>query len=408
MFTYVARDVMGNVVRGEEEVETEDALVRALQRKQLYVVKVKAKGGAFSANQEIELPEWLGGGSVSRKEKTVFTRQLGTIMHSGVSIVSAMEALELQAKTAAMRRLIRSTRELIETGVPVGEAFADREDLWGELYVNLVRAGDATGTLPQAMAHLAGHLERSGTIAARIKSALTYPTVVFVIALGVAGFLLTQIVPQFAEILIELDADLPRITEVMLALSDFLVTNPVSVGLIVLSLLAFVVLTYRWEAGKYVYHLLFARLPVVKLLFKGSSVAGFASAFAAGLQSGLPVLDALEVAQRVVGNRVMRRSLDRVRTDVSRGEPVSRAMRDFPGVYPPVFVSMLRSGEDAGNVEVMVTHAQKYFQEEVDTTVDNLTSLIEPIMIVVLGGIIAVIVLSLFLPLWEAMSALGD
>lgn len=400
---------MGNVVRGEQDLDTQEALVRALQRKQLYVVKVSPKGGAMlSGSQEVELPEWLGGGQVNHKEKTVFTRQLGTLMKAGVSIVGGMEALESQVKTAAMKRLIRSTRDLVESGVPVGEAFAEREDRWGELYVNLIRAGDATGTLPETMVNLAEHLERSGSIAARIKSAMTYPAVVFAIALGVAGFLLTQIVPQFAEILIELDAELPRITEVMLGLSDFLVNNPMGLGLSVLATVAFFVLTYRNESGKYVYHWLFARTPVVKLIFNGSSVATFASAFAVSLRAGLPVLDALEVAQRVVGNRVMRRSLDRVRTDVSRGEPVSRSLKDFPGVYPSVFVSMLRSGEDAGNMEVMVGHAQAYFQEEVDNTVDNLTSLIEPFMIVVLGGIIATIVLALFLPLWEAMSALGN
>jgi type IV pilus assembly protein PilC len=407
IYSYTARDSLGNLVRGEEDVDTPDALVVALQRKQLYPTKISRKSQLLNPNAEVELPKWLGGDQVNKKEKTVFTRQLGTLMKAGVSLVSALDALEQQAKTGAMRRLIRNVRERIEVGTPVGEAFADYEGQFGELYVNLVRAGDLTGTLPETMQNLSEHLERAGQIAGKIKSALTYPGVVFAIAIGIAGFLLTNIVPIFAEILLDLEAELPQITVVTLAISDFIRTKPIQLVGGIVGVVAFFYFTYRNESGRYVYHWLFARTPVVKLIFNGSSIATFASGFAVALRSGLPILDALEVSQKIIGNRVMKYSLDRVRADVERGEPVSRSMSDFPGVYPSIFISMLRSGEDSGNVETMVTHAQEYYQNEVDLIVENLTSLIEPIMIVVLGGLIAVITLSLFLPLWGALGAMA-
>ena len=405
-YTYVARDSLGNMVRGEEDVDTPDALVQALQRKSLFVVKVQKKARGISKGGEVELPEWAGGGQVKKKELTVITRQLGTLMKAGVSLVGAMEALEAQANTGAMRKLIRHVREQVETGMPVGDAFAEKEDKFGELYVNLVRAGDQTGTLPETMQSLADHLERSGKIAGKIKGALMYPVTVLMLALGIAWFLLTNIVPQFAEILTSMDAELPKITEITLALSDILQNRPLEIGLGVLGTIAFFVLSHRNEKGKSIYHLLFTRIPIVKLLFNGSSVASFASAFNVALRSGLPVLDALEIAQRVVGNRVMRKALMRVRADVSRGEPVSRSMKDFPVVFPSIFISMLRSGEDAGNLEAMVENAQDYYQTEVDQAVENLTTMLEPVMIVLLGGLIAVIMLSLFLPMWGAMGSL--
>ena len=405
-YTYVARDSIGNMVRGEEDVDTPDALIQALQRKQLFVVKVKKKARGVSSGGEVDLPEWAGGGQVKKKELTVFTRQLGTLMKAGVSLVAAMEALENQSKAAAMRKLVRHVREQVETGMPVGDAFAEKEGKLGELYVNLVRAGDQTGTLPETMQSLADHLEHSGKIAGKIKGALMYPVTVLLLALGIAWFLLTNIVPQFAEILTSMDAELPKITEITMAISDVLQNQPLEIGLAVLAFIAFLVLSYRNEKGKAIYHEGFARTPIVKLLFNGSSIASFASAFNVALRAGLPVLEALEIAQRVVGNRVMRKALTRVRADVSRGEQVSRSMKDFPVVFPPIFVSMLRSGEDAGNLEAMVENAQDYYQTEVDQAVENLTTMIEPVMIVVLAGLIAVIMLSLFLPMWGAMGSL--
>jgi type IV pilus assembly protein PilC len=407
LFTYVARDSAGNIVRGEEDVDTPETLVRALQRKQLYVVRVQQKRAGFSANAEIELPKWLGGDRTSAKERTVFTRQLGTLMRAGVSIVGSMAALQSQAKTGAMRRLIRDVREYIETGMPVADAFAEREEHFGELYINLVRAGDATGTLPETMQSLADHLERAGKIAAKIKSALTYPMTVLLIALAIAYYLLTQIVPAFAEILRDLEAELPKITEITLGISDFLQKHPLETLGGILAIVGFFYTSYRTERGKYIYHVIFARLPIVKLIFLGSSVASFCSALAVSLRSGLPIVDSLEVAQRVVGNRVMRTALDRVIADVSRGEPLSRSLATFPATFPSVLVSMINSGEDSGNVEAMVENSRDYFQTEVDNTVGNLTTLIEPVMIVLLGGLVAVIMLSLFLPLWGALSAMN-
>lgn len=408
LFRYVVRDRAGVERKGEEEAETEDQLVRALQRKGFIVIRVQRARAWLSANAEVELPDWLGGGSITKKERMVFTRQLGTLMRTGVSLVSALEALEAQAKTSAMRRTIRHVREQVQGGMPVGDAFAEKERQFGELYVNLVRAGDRTGTLAETMLSLADHLERSGKLAGRISSALAYPVTVMLIGIGVGWYLLTQIVPQFAEMLADMDAELPQVTQVTLAVSSFLQERPLELGLGVLALIAAVVLAYRSEAGRYGFHWLFERTPIMKLLFRGSSVASFSSVFAVALRSGLPMLEALDVSQRVVGNRVMRRVLDGVRSDVARGEPVSYSLQDHPVTFPPIFTAMVRAGEEAGNVEEMVENAQDYFQNEVDQTVDSLTSMLEPVMIVFLGGLIAVIMVSLFMPLWSAMDALGS
>lgn len=406
-FTYVVRDHSGLLRRGEEETETEEQLIQALQRKGFFVVKVAPKRAWASANTEVELPEWLGGGGVSKKEVTVFTRQLGTLMRTGVNLVSAMEALEGQAKSAAMRRTIKHVREQVQTGMPVGDAFAEKERQFGELYINLVRAGDQTGTLGETMISLAEHMERSGKIAGRIKSALAYPVTVLLIGLGIGWYLLTQIVPQFAQMLLDMEAELPKLTEVTLAISNFLQEHPLEVGLGILALVVGIVASYRSERGKYIYHWVFERTPIVKLLFKGSSIASFASAFAVALRSGLPVLEALEIAERVVGNRVMRRAIGGIRADVSRGEAVSQSLQQYPVTFPHIFTAMLRAGEDSGNMEEMVENAQDYYQNEVDQTVDGLTSMLEPVMIVFLGGLIATIMLSMFLPMWGAMDAMG-
>lgn len=406
-FTYVVRDHTGLLRRGEEETETEEQLIQALQRKGFFVVKVAQKRAWASANTEVELPEWLGGGGVSKKEVTVFTRQLGTLMRTGVNLVSAMEALEGQAKSAAMRRTIKHVREQVQTGMPVGDAFAEKERQFGELYINLVRAGDQTGTLSETMLSLAEHMERSGKIAGRIKSALAYPVTVLLIGLGIGWYLLTQIVPQFAQMLLDMEAELPKLTEVTLAISNFLQEHPLEVGLGILALVVGIVASYRSERGKYIYHWVFERTPIVKLLFKGSSIASFASAFAVALRSGLPVLEALEIAERVVGNRVMRRAIGGIRADVSRGEAVSQSLQQYPVTFPHIFTAMLRAGEDSGNMEEMVENAQDYYQNEVDQTVDGLTSMLEPVMIVFLGGLIATIMLSMFLPMWGAMDAMG-
>src|SRR5690606_15473285 len=179
------------------------------------------------------------------------------------------------------------------------------------------------------------------------------------------------------------------------------------VGLGILALVVGIVASYRSERGKYIYHWVFERTPIVKLLFKGSSIASFASAFAVALRSGLPVLEALEIAERLVGNRVMRRAIGVLRADVSGGAAVPEWLQLYPVTFPHIFTAMLRAGEDSANMEEMVENAQDYYQNEVDQTVDGLTSMLEPVMIVFLGGLIATIMLSLFLPMWTAMDTLG-
>lgn len=329
-----------------------------------------------------------------------FSRKLAAMLSAGLPIVASLSALERQSRHAAFKLLIAQIRKAIENGAALSEALRRYPSVFDELYTNLVRAGESGGQLAETLARLASLLEASARLRRKVSGAMVYPTVVLCIAVAITTALILFIVPVFADMFSSFQQKLPGPTLFLLSASDFLKHYL----LVVLTVLAAGIVAFKkWKAtaaGGYTLDRLLLKMPVFGDLTGKVASARFARTFGQLIHSGVPILTALEIAAGATGNKVAARVIMNSRAVVERGDLLSSALLDQP-VFDPMLVDMLQAGEKTGKVDEMMSFTADYFDDEINTTLDGLTALLEPIMMVLLGAIIGGIVVCMFLPIFR-------
>ena len=391
-FVWQGRDKRGVIMKGEQTAKNVN-LLRAELRKQGItptVVKVKGKpmfGGA--------------GKKVSARDIAVFSRQLATMMKSGVPIVMALEIIGNGNKNPAMKKLVGAIRADIEGGSSIYEAMGKHPVQFDELYRNLVRAGEASGVLETVLETIANYKENIESIKGKIKKALFYPITVIAVAIMVCAVLMIFVVPTFKETFVSYGADLPAFTTLVFGISDMVVAWWWLIALIVgVAFAAFMFMYKRSVPLQHFVDRLMLKLPVIGKVLQNSAIARFARTLAVTFKAGVPLVEALESVAGATGNTVYEKAVLRMRTDVSVGYPVNVAMKQV-NLFPHMVVQMTAIGEEAGALDTMLFKVAEFYEEEVDNAVDALSSLIEPMVMVIIGGLVGSIVIAMYLPIFK-------
>ena len=404
VFEYRVRDRSGKVLKSQMEAETAAQVRDTLRAKNLMIVEIKPPKAGLNA--DVKIP-FLGDRPPNLKQVSVFSKQLATLINAGVPLVQSLAILQGQIEHKGFQVIVRALRTDIEAGTPLSEGIAKYPKVFNRLYVNLVRAGETSGTLDSVLERIASFQEKELALRGKIKSALTYPVVVLVFAILITYFLLTTIVPQFANILVQLNAPLPTITKVLMATSDFLRHS----GLLIFVFGAVTVFVYRWfyktPKGRVIIDDIKLKLPVFGNLNKKSAIASFARTFGLLISSGVNIIEALEITKGTADNAIVENTIENAKNVVMVGEQMSSSLATSK-VFPAMVVSMISIGEETGSLDSMLSKVGDFYDREVDEAVDSMTAAIEPLMIVFLGGIVGTIVAGMFLPMFSIIGTLSQ
>jgi len=406
--TYTAMDGSGREQTGRLQAETEQAAAAKLKGMGLFPTNIReakrtdkgrAAGAGFSLSKLTQLQ--LGPPVVKRKDLTTLTRQLATLLEAGLPLVRSLRTLERQAKgKPALRRVLGDLGAAVEGGSTFSEALAAHPKSFAKLYVNMVRAGEASGAMEAVLNRLAIFMEKAARIAGKVKSALVYPVIVLVVALSITSGLMIFIVPRFAKIFQEMlpGEKLPGLTRFVIGVSRLMQSHAPACLCAALGAALAVKLLKATRQGAYAVDYLMIKTPPIKHLAVKSAVARVCRTLGTLMQSGVAVLQALQIVRDTAGNEVVARALQTVHDAVKEGEGMGRPFQQTR-VFPDMAVSMIEVGEETGALPEMLNRVADVYEEEVDRTVESLTALIEPCMIVFLAVIVGTIVIALFLPL---------
>lgn len=396
-FSYTARNSGGQVVKGTVSATDKAGATKVIIAQGLKPLLIKAdepstKIGKFGS---IKL-----GQKVKSKDLVIFTRQLATMINAGVPMVRSLATLQAQTENKFFKEQIAEVAKKVESGVGLGEALAEHPRTFTSIYINMVKAGEEGGILDEVLLRLALQVEKEAEIRQKVKSAMTYPVVISVLTVSAFFLLMTTILPKLGEIIKGMGVDLPPLTRAMLAISDvmtskaFLVLAPLSVIFIIFMFRRWV----RTERGRYTFHRILLKTPVVKVLITKVAIARFARIFSSLMAAGVTVLTSIETTSGAIGNKVIERELDEASKQVRNGAQLSAALADS-SVFPPIVSQMLAVGEETGQIDKILVKVADFYENEVDAFVSALSSIIEPLMILVLGAMVGLIAASVFGPL---------
>ena len=392
LFVWEGTDKRGVKMKGEQSSKNANFLRAELRKQGITptVVKVKPKPLFGSA-----------GKPVSPKEIAFFSRQLATMMKSGVPIVGALEIIEGGQKNVRMKKMVESIRYDIESGSSLSEAISKHPVQFDELYRNLVRAGESAGVLETVLDTIASYKENLEALKGKIKKALFYPAVVIAVALLVSAILLIFVVPQFEAVFKQFGADLPAFTKIIVGASRFMVSNWYIVfGVAVAAIFSFIFFKKRSLAFQHFLDRIILKIPVIGQIMHNSAIARFARTLAVTFKAGVPLVEALDTVAGSTGNTVYEKAVHRVRDDVSVGYPLNMSMKQV-NLFPHMVIQMTAIGEEAGALDAMLFKVAEYYEQEVNNAVDALSSLIEPFIMIFIGGIIGAMVIGMYLPIFK-------
>ncbi len=389
----------GKTVKGIIDADSPAAARRKLREQELYPTSLAESFGVAGPSGRVE-PMRGSGGRVSRRDVAVMTRQLAVLLHAGMPLVEALGALLEQTSNARLKKTIYDIRGKVNEGQRLADAMGQHKRIFTDLYVSMVGAGESSGALEQVLLRLADILERQVKLTNRVRSALAYPILMALFGVGVIAFLMLFIVPKIAAMFERQDRVLPLITRMLMASVDL-----VSQWWWVLALIVFaiVVLWRAWVArpeGRRVWDRIKLRVPVAGTLYNRMLCGRFSRTLGTMLQSGLTMMNALDVVKSVLQNRVMEMAMDDVKSGVRRGRDLAVPLRET-GVFPPMLIHMVELGERSGELESMLLKVADWYDDEVEMSVDAVVSLLEPVMIVIMGLFVGFLVLSILLPIMQ-------
>jgi type IV pilus assembly protein PilC len=396
-FDFTAKDAGGKSVSGVLDAPSREDALTALRRKTLVPVEVRPRGAKGPAKP--------AKASCKKGELEIFTRQLATMLSSGIPVLECLEILQEQAESPGFKRCVRDVVDDIRGGSDLSAAMSRYPKVFSHIYCSMVRAGEASGQLSEILGRLAEYLEATQRLKREIKSAMTYPVISLCMVLGIAMFLMIGIVPKFKEIFDGLGVPLPGVTKAVMGASLFMRDN-VLLMFAGMGAAAFGFVAFKNSApGRRFFDKLVLKAPVFGPLFRKVALSRFSRTFSTLVKSGVPIIGALEIVAETSGNTVIERAVKNAAEAVKGGDTLSGPLSKEP-VFPPMVVRMIGIGERAGALETLLAKISEFYDQQVEAEVKGLTSLIEPILIAVMGVIVGGIVLAVFLPIMKLQEAL--
>lgn len=400
IFIWKGKNSYGDKRSGQYEANDEAAVHNYLKKLRITPTSVKPKPKDLLAGIPFFQPKVTG------RDVVIFTRQLSTMIDAGLPLVQSLEILANQQPNTTFKRVLREIKSDVETGTTFAEAMKRHPQVFDNLFCNMIEAGEIGGILDTILSRLASFMEKAMTLKKKVKGAFTYPVICLCISVVILGVILIFVVPTFEKMFADFGAALPVPTQIVVSMSRFVQTKIVyMVGLVIVAAFAFKKY-YKTDSGNRRIDALSLKAPVFGELIMKVAVAKFTRTLGTMLQSGVPILEALKVVGRTAGNRVIETAVFRVADSISEGRSIAEPLEET-GVFPNMVVQMISVGESTGALDAMLTKIADFYDEEVDQAVENLTSMIEPFMMVFLGGMVGGLVVAMYLPIFQMGQVVG-
>ncbi|MCB0407477.1 MAG: type II secretion system F family protein [Bdellovibrionales bacterium] len=403
-FQFQAKAMNGKTVSGELDAATDVEARVKLRSQKLIPIKLKVKGGA--GVDEKRGFSFGGGESVKAHDLQVFTRQFAVLVNAGVPVVQSLQSMSEGGRSPALTRAIRVVLGEVEKGKRLAEALAMKPNVFDEMYRNLIRAGEEGGVLDEVLDRLADYIEKAAALKSKVTGALWYPAIIILVAFGVIAGIMIFVIPQFVEMFESMGQELPGLTLMVIGASKFFVAYWYAIIAVLIAIPMSVKQYYKTKDGRRFIDEIMLMLPVLGDLVQKGGIAKIARTLSTLLGAGVRIMDSIDIAATTAGNVVLETDLLKAKDAIAKGknlaEPLSQSKH-----FPKMVCQMIKVGEDTGNLDAMLSKIADFYESEVEATAEAMTSLIEPLLMVFLGGIIAVIVVAMYLPIFKLASAVG-
>jgi len=401
LFEYNVRDANGKSINAKQEASDVNTLISELRQKGYVILNVKeAKAQAGQSAQKKGRAR-----RIKIDDLVIFSRQMATMVEAGIPLVQTLDILADQTENATFRVAIKKIKEDVESGKSLSEGLSGHKKIFSHLFISMVKAGEQSGSLDEILDRLAVYLEKMSNLQKKIKSAMTYPVVVFAIALIITTLMLMFIIPKFADIFKSMNAPLPAPTAALINASDFVRANFLLVVGVFVGIIFLIRYLINTPKGRLLWDRLLLKMPIFGILLLKSSIAKFSRTLSTLVKSGVPILNALEIVGSTAGNKVVEGAVLECRNSIREGEGIAGPL-EARNVFPPMVVRMIAIGEETGELEEMLSKIADFYETQVDTAVDGLSALLEPLIIAFLGIVIGGIVIAMFLPILTMTSAM--
>ena len=401
-FSYKAVSAAGKDVKGSVEAESREEAARKIKEQGLVPVSIGKQG---ALDKDVNIPIFKGK-KIPARDMSVFCRQFASILKAGVSVINALEMLAEQTENKKLKEAIVNTQSNVEKGENLSDSMR-QNDAFPSILIDMVRAGEASGSLENSLTRMAIQFEKDAKLNGIVKKAMMYPIVLICVMIGVVIVMLTFVIPSFMTMFEDLDSELPVTTKAILAMSNSLKNYWYIYIIVVVGIVVGVQMYKKTDNGRHNLDKLKLKIPVFGLLQTKSACASFARTMSTLLQAGMPMIDALEISASTMKNVLFYDGLEKVKNGVSLGLPLSNQLK-ATGLFPAMVVHMVGIGEETGNVEEMLTNSATYYEEEVEVQTQTLTSLMEPVIIVLMAFVVVLLIMAIYQPMIQLYNTLGS
>jgi type IV pilus assembly protein PilC len=397
-FVWEGKTAQGKVLKGEIEAPNLEAVFAVLRERRIRPVPTRVREKGVGLEKELKIPGLRG--SVKPRDLSVFTRQFATMIDAGLPIVQCLSILGEQVENKALCVALRSIKRDVEGGATLAESLKKHPKIFDDLYVNMVDAGEVGGVLNTILNRVAMFIEKASKLKKKVKGAMIYPTTIVAVAVIVVTILLIFVIPVFADLYKSMGKALPAPTQITINISNWFVATWYYLIFALVATVVSISCYYKTEPGKLNIDRLLLRFPVIGDLLRKVAVARFSQNMAILLSSGVPILDGLAITARTAGNKVVEKAIMQSRVSISQGKTIAEPLKESR-IFPPMVCQMVSVGENTGGLDGMLTKVAELYEEEVDDAVANLTALMEPLIMIVLGVILGGLVISMYLPIFQ-------
>ncbi len=411
-FSYVVKDAKGARVEGLIKADTLDLAIDKLSKEGSTIISVKtASEGAFKGKlslfDKVMLTIYKIRTGVSLRTLVFFTRQLSTMFSAGLTIEKSITDLEKEERNRKFAKVLRRIGDDIKKGYSLSEAMEQHPGVFNPLYIALVKAGEVSGTLHTVLDELSDYLEKIEDTRRKVLSAMAYPAFMVIFLVGVVWVMFYWIIPQFAEVYSNFNADLPDLTLAAIATSNFITENALATVFLFLVFLFALFLVYLTDRGRYFVDAFKLKIPVVGQVINNSIMSKFSRTFSILMAAGVPIMDTMELTENVVQNAVVEAAVRKARVMVKEGYGVANAFRRTK-CFPPTLLQMIATGEETGDMDKLLSKSAEFYEKLVDSVIDRLTTLIEPLLIVLMAGVVGTIIIVIYLPIFDLGEAISQ
>ncbi|MBI2986000.1 MAG: type II secretion system F family protein [Deltaproteobacteria bacterium] len=398
VFVWEGRTAQGKILKGEMEAVSQEAVFARLRSQRIQPIPARVREKGKGLEKEIAIPGF--GAKVSSHDVMLFTRQFATMIDAGLPIVQGLEILSTQSENKAFRNTIRTIKQDVESGFTLADALKKHPKIFDDLYVNMVAAGEVGGVLNTILNRIAIFIEKAAKLKSKVKGAMIYPCTIVGVAAAVVTVLLLYVIPVFAELYGGMGKALPAPTQITINISNWFRSYFIYMVFVIAGAVVALRMFYKTEQGRITIDGIMLKLPVMGDLIRKVAVARFSQNMSILLSSGVPILDGLAITAKTAGNKVVERAIMGARVSISQGKTVAEPLAESK-IFPPMVCQMVAIGENTGALDAMLKKVADFYEDEVDNAVANLTALMEPLIMVVLGIILGGLVISMYLPIFQ-------